>query len=244
MCKMRCSPPRSPSRSTSSSTRSARRCAPSTRTFFQAPGRMNVYDEHPFKVIFDYAHNAHAVGAMADLARRLDVRGRRIVVVAGPGDRRDEDIRAIAASSGRTLRSLYLPPRRQSARPRRARSAAMMLAQSLRERGVPDERDRGHSRRAGGHRRRAAHGPAGRFAAGVRRCAHPFLEADHQIQAGARTSTRPPRTGRCILRPRAMIAPPPDGGRGGEPRARRCSARGARIRARGARLRFVGEAAD
>src|SRR5277367_2249813 len=65
-------------------------------TFFQAPGRMNVYDEHPFKVIFDYAHNAHAVGAMADLAARLDVRGRRIVVVAGPGDRRDEDIRAIA----------------------------------------------------------------------------------------------------------------------------------------------------
>ena len=33
---------------------------------------------------------------MADLARRLEVRGRRIGVVAGPGDRRDEDIRAIA----------------------------------------------------------------------------------------------------------------------------------------------------
>jgi cyanophycin synthetase len=35
---------------------------------------------------------------MADLATRLDVRGRRIVVVAGPGDRRDEDIRDIAAA--------------------------------------------------------------------------------------------------------------------------------------------------
>ncbi len=44
-------------------------------TFFQAPGRMNVFDEHPFKVIFDYGHNAHAVGAMADLAQRLDVHG-------------------------------------------------------------------------------------------------------------------------------------------------------------------------
>ena len=62
-------------------------------TFFQAPGRMNVFDEHPFKVIFDYGHNAHAVGVMADLAQRLDVSGRRIVVVAGPGDRRDEDMR-------------------------------------------------------------------------------------------------------------------------------------------------------
>src|SRR5690606_28756302 len=59
-------------------------------TFFQAPGRMNVFNEHPFKVLFDYAHNAHAVGVMADLAQRLDVDGRRIVVVAGPGDRRDD----------------------------------------------------------------------------------------------------------------------------------------------------------
>ncbi len=38
-------------------------------TFFQAPGRMNVFDEHPFKVLFDYGHNAHAVGMMADLAQ-------------------------------------------------------------------------------------------------------------------------------------------------------------------------------
>jgi cyanophycin synthetase len=65
-------------------------------TFFQAPGRMNQFNEHPFKVLMDYGHNAHAVGVMADLAQRLDVAGRRIVVLAGPGDRRDEDLRAIA----------------------------------------------------------------------------------------------------------------------------------------------------
>ena len=71
-------------------------------TFFQAPGRMNVFNEHPFKVLFDYGHNAHAVAAMADLAQRLDVSGRRIVVLAGPGDRRDEDLVAIAqAVAGR-----------------------------------------------------------------------------------------------------------------------------------------------
>ncbi len=67
-------------------------------TFFQAPGRMNVFSEHPFKVLMDYGHNAHAVGMMADLVQRLDVIGRRIVVLAGPGDRRDEDLRAIAAA--------------------------------------------------------------------------------------------------------------------------------------------------
>jgi cyanophycin synthetase len=71
-------------------------------TFFQAPGRMNVFNEHPFKVLFDYGHNAHAVSVMADLAQRLDVGGRRIVVLAGPGDRRDEDLVAIAeAVAGR-----------------------------------------------------------------------------------------------------------------------------------------------
>ena len=53
-------------------------------TFFQAPGRMNVFDEHPFKVIFDYGHNAHAVGMLADLAQPARVAGRRIVVLAGP----------------------------------------------------------------------------------------------------------------------------------------------------------------
>jgi cyanophycin synthetase len=67
-------------------------------TFFQAPGRMNVFNEHPFKVLFDYGHNAHAVGALAELASKLDCTGRRIVVLAGPGDRRDEDLREIAAA--------------------------------------------------------------------------------------------------------------------------------------------------
>ena len=61
-------------------------------TFFQAPGRMNIFDEHPFKVILDYGHNPAAVEAMCQLVGRLEVTGRRIVVLAAPGDRRDEDI--------------------------------------------------------------------------------------------------------------------------------------------------------
>ena len=66
-------------------------------TFFQAPGRMNIYDEHPFKVILDYAHNPAAVEAICDLVDRFDVEGRKIIVLAAPGDRRDEDIHEIAA---------------------------------------------------------------------------------------------------------------------------------------------------
>jgi cyanophycin synthetase len=65
-------------------------------TIFQAPGRMNVFDEHPFRVILDYGHNAAAIHAICQLVDRLEVTGRRICVLAAPGDRRDEDIRAIA----------------------------------------------------------------------------------------------------------------------------------------------------
>jgi cyanophycin synthetase len=61
-------------------------------SYFQAPGRMNVFDEHPFKVILDYGHNPAAMSAMAGLADRLDVKGKRIVVVSIPGDRRDVDV--------------------------------------------------------------------------------------------------------------------------------------------------------
>jgi cyanophycin synthetase len=68
-------------------------------TFFQAPGRMNIYTEHPFKVILDYAHNAAAVKAICGLVDRFEIDGKRIAVLAAPGDRRDEDIQAIAETA-------------------------------------------------------------------------------------------------------------------------------------------------
>ena len=68
-------------------------------TFFQAPGRMNLFEEHPFRVLLDYGHNPAAIRAICQLSDRLDVSGRRICVLAGPGDRRDEDLRAIAEVS-------------------------------------------------------------------------------------------------------------------------------------------------
>ena len=106
-------------------------------TFFQAPGRMNVFNEHPFKVLFDYGHNAHAVGVMADLAGRLDVAGRRIVVLAGPGDRRDEDLVAIAnAVAGRF--DHYICRRDDSLRDRAADEVPRIQSQALRAAGVPD----------------------------------------------------------------------------------------------------------
>jgi cyanophycin synthetase len=107
-------------------------------TFFQAPGRMNVFSEHPFKVLFDYGHNAHAVGMMADLAQRLDVTGRRLVVLAGPGDRRDEDLIAISkAAAGRF--DHYFCRRDDNLRNRAPDEVPKIQAAALREAGVPEE---------------------------------------------------------------------------------------------------------
>jgi cyanophycin synthetase len=117
-------------------------------TFFQAPGRLNIFNEHPFKVLLDYGHNAHAVAAIADLAQRLDVTGRRIVVLAGPGDRRDEDLIAIArAVAGRF--DHYICRRDDGLRDRKPDEVPRIQAAALREAGVreaaisiiPDEQE-------------------------------------------------------------------------------------------------------
>ena len=70
-------------------------------SYFQVPGRLNVFNELPFKVILDYAHNPAAVQCMVDLADRMEPNGRRLCVLSAPGDRRDEDIREIGLAVAR-----------------------------------------------------------------------------------------------------------------------------------------------
>jgi cyanophycin synthetase len=74
---------------------------------------------------------------MADLVQRLDVAGRRIVVLAGPGDRRDEDLREIAAvAAGRF--DHYFVRRDDALRGRDGDEVPRIMAAALRERGVDD----------------------------------------------------------------------------------------------------------
>jgi cyanophycin synthetase len=106
-------------------------------SFFQAPGRMNVYSEHPFKVILDYGHNAHAVGVMTDLIQRMDVANRKVVVLAAPGDRRDEDILDIAdVVTGKY--DLYVLKRDDGLRGRDGDEVPRLLAERLKANGVPE----------------------------------------------------------------------------------------------------------
>lgn len=107
-------------------------------TFFQAPGRMNVFDEHPFRVILDYAHNPDGVRNMSELASKLEVRGKRIVVVAGPGDRRDEDLDNIAIATAGHF-DLYICKADDNRRGRGFDEVPQRIAAMLRQQGIKDE---------------------------------------------------------------------------------------------------------
>ena len=107
-------------------------------TFFQSPGRMNVFDEHGFRVILDYGHNEAAVGAMVDLVERLKPRGKRIVCVTCPGDRRNEDVTAIAQKVAGKF-DLYICHRDDNLRGRGPTEIPDLMRDALRGFGVPDD---------------------------------------------------------------------------------------------------------
>jgi cyanophycin synthetase len=111
-------------------------------SFFQTPGRMNVYDQLGFKVILDYGHNPAAVQAMVALTDAITVERRpgqrRLVVLAAPGDRRDEDIREVATSVAGHF-DLYVCRRDDNPRGRGETEVPEMLRDALLASGVPAE---------------------------------------------------------------------------------------------------------
>ena len=66
------------------------------------PGRLNVLRLGTRRVIVDYAHNPAAIEGLMDMVSGMPVR-RRVGVITAPGDRRDEDIRAVGRIAGRVL---------------------------------------------------------------------------------------------------------------------------------------------
>jgi len=107
-------------------------------TFFQAPGRMNIFDAHPFKVILDYGHNPAAIEAMVQVVKNLETKGRRIVVIAAPGDRRDTDIDEVARLIAGEF-DHYICRRDDNLRGRASDEVPMRQRQVLLDAGVPGE---------------------------------------------------------------------------------------------------------
>jgi cyanophycin synthetase len=66
----------------------------------QTPGRMNIFEFKKFKVLIDFAHNASGYKGVEEYLQSVDAT-KKIGIIAGIGDRRDEDIRQCATIAAR-----------------------------------------------------------------------------------------------------------------------------------------------
>ena len=64
------------------------------------PGRLNFFHFKNFTFLADFAHNPHGLALLCDFVSKLDY-PRKIGVISGTGDRRDEDIREIGEISAK-----------------------------------------------------------------------------------------------------------------------------------------------
>jgi cyanophycin synthetase len=71
------------------------------------PGRMNVFEFPDHKVIVDYAHNPHGVQSIAAFLKSIPAT-RKIGVITGVGDRRSEDITALANEAAKIFDEIVI----------------------------------------------------------------------------------------------------------------------------------------
>ena len=66
----------------------------------QTPGRMNIFKFRKFKVLIDFAHNPAGYRGIDEFLKTVEAT-KKIGIIAGVGDRRDEDIRECAMLAGK-----------------------------------------------------------------------------------------------------------------------------------------------
>jgi len=72
-----------------------------------APGRFNVFDHKGATLIADYGHNPDAILALVQAVETMPAK-RRVVVISGAGDRRDQDIKQQTEILGRAFDDVLL----------------------------------------------------------------------------------------------------------------------------------------
>jgi cyanophycin synthetase len=109
-------------------------------SYFQVPGRLNVFSELPFKVILDYGHNPAAIACMVELVERLGTKGRNICILAAPGDRRDQDIEEIAKIAAKGPFEHFILKRDDHTRGRGPEEVPRLLEKGLLAGGFPADK--------------------------------------------------------------------------------------------------------
>lgn len=71
------------------------------------PGRMNIFHFKNYTVMLDYAHNTHGIQAIGKFVASVDS-PMKVGIVAGVGDRRDEDIIAVGEESAKIFDEIII----------------------------------------------------------------------------------------------------------------------------------------
>jgi cyanophycin synthetase len=109
-------------------------------SFFQSPGRLNLFDLSGIKVLVDYAHNPAGLRTVGDFVERMtsDARSRprpanetwqanlRVGVIGTAGDRRDEDIRELGRVAARYFDEIIIREDRRTRGRARGETGALV----------------------------------------------------------------------------------------------------------------------
>jgi cyanophycin synthetase len=71
------------------------------------PGRMNIFKFRDFTVMLDYAHNKHGMQAIGKFVSQVNA-SHKVGIIAGVGDRRDEDTIALGEEAAKTFDEIII----------------------------------------------------------------------------------------------------------------------------------------
>lgn len=74
----------------------------------QTPGRMNMFEFQNFKVLLDYAHNPAGMEALKKFTDKYDEVSLKVGIIAGVGDRRDEDTRMVGSIAAKMFDEIII----------------------------------------------------------------------------------------------------------------------------------------
>jgi cyanophycin synthetase len=100
------------------------------------PGRFNVYDHLPYKVIIDYAHNPDGLTQLASVVDRMEVSGQKVITVSAAAYQDEQTIRENALAVAGHFDHYYCFNYVRDFEAGRV-AIAPQIAQALREAGVP-----------------------------------------------------------------------------------------------------------
>jgi cyanophycin synthetase len=108
-----------------------------TASWESTPGRLNVFDDLPFRVIMDFAHNPDGMRKICEFVDGQEVEGRKLVAFAGSINRTDEVIRQMGRSIAGHFDFYFC---KEHIRPDRTqpRTVGHLLKQGLMESGVAE----------------------------------------------------------------------------------------------------------